>query len=300
MPVRMPAMSIVPDGREAQTTQALSPEPRCGQCGYCVLGIEGPICPECGSDLREVGVVTGPSHRPISLFMQLALWTLLLPMGAILLTAFLLRTIVPFGQTTKAHRTIVFQGTSLDVIVDAWGVSRTWRPALMDPRPAPPVEFELVDSRRMTSMQVNLSSGAYRYRRNDGMIVQNNSGFDGGVLADWLATGGSGVVNAADPNVRRACESARSALSKISEDPTTASRFTLLLAARGQRAGIALPANIWTTYNSPHPAVVALFAILWLSVWIFGIRRISRQNPPFHPLALAVSSTIHGGSSTAR
>ena len=58
------------------------------------------------------------------------------------------------------------------------------------PRPAPPVEFELVDSRRMTSMQVNLSSGAYRYRRNDGTIVQNNSGFDGGVFADWLATSG--------------------------------------------------------------------------------------------------------------
>ncbi|HEX2973530.1 MAG TPA: hypothetical protein VHP11_14440 [Tepidisphaeraceae bacterium] len=33
-------------------------EPRCGQCGYIVRGIGGFTCPECGKDLREVGIVT--------------------------------------------------------------------------------------------------------------------------------------------------------------------------------------------------------------------------------------------------
>ena len=31
-------------------------EPRCGRCGYIVIGLPGHVCPECGSDLRVVGV----------------------------------------------------------------------------------------------------------------------------------------------------------------------------------------------------------------------------------------------------
>lgn len=292
MPVRMPAMSIVPDGREAQTTQALSPEPRCGQCGYCVRGIEGLICPECGSDLREVGIVTGRSRWPIPLWAQLALWSFLLLTGAILLTVFLLRTVVPFGQTTKAHRTISFWEPS-NLTLDAWGISRQWRPAMMDPHPAPPVEFEVVDSRRMSSLQINLSCGAYRYRRSDGTIVQQSSGFDGGVLADWLTTGGSGaVVNTADPNFRKLCDSACSALSEIPKGSATVSQFTPLLVVGGQRAGIAHPAYIWTTCDNPHPLVLVALALLWLIAWIYGIRRIYRRNPPSIHRGDSVSSAI--------
>ena len=33
-------------------------EPSCGKCGYAVTGLETMVCPECGSDLRVVGIVT--------------------------------------------------------------------------------------------------------------------------------------------------------------------------------------------------------------------------------------------------
>src|SRR5687767_6620225 len=33
------------------------PEPRCGQCGYAVRENTTLTCPECGSDLREVGII---------------------------------------------------------------------------------------------------------------------------------------------------------------------------------------------------------------------------------------------------
>jgi rRNA maturation endonuclease Nob1 len=43
-------------GAEADGVRALAPEPRCGACGYIVKGLPGRVCPECGSDLRVVGV----------------------------------------------------------------------------------------------------------------------------------------------------------------------------------------------------------------------------------------------------
>jgi hypothetical protein len=36
-------------------------DPSCGKCGYLVRGLSTFICPECGSDLREVGIVSAPS-----------------------------------------------------------------------------------------------------------------------------------------------------------------------------------------------------------------------------------------------
>lgn len=37
--------------------QRKSPLPTCGKCGYPARGIESLTCPECGADLREVGIV---------------------------------------------------------------------------------------------------------------------------------------------------------------------------------------------------------------------------------------------------
>ncbi|HSI36374.1 MAG: adenylate/guanylate cyclase domain-containing protein [Phycisphaerae bacterium] len=55
----------------------------CGKCGYNVTGIPTFTCPECGSDLREVGIVQGtggrikPSREAVALGVQLGAWTLL-------------------------------------------------------------------------------------------------------------------------------------------------------------------------------------------------------------------------------
>jgi ribosomal protein L34E len=38
-------------------------KPVCGACGYAVAGLEALKCPECGSDLREVGIKGGRPRR---------------------------------------------------------------------------------------------------------------------------------------------------------------------------------------------------------------------------------------------
>src|SRR5687768_7245870 len=59
-------------------------EPRCGRCGYIVRGIPTFVCPECGSDVREVGITTGKtSHSPWIAFLLGALvWSIILPFVA--------------------------------------------------------------------------------------------------------------------------------------------------------------------------------------------------------------------------
>src|SRR5262245_27162203 len=69
-----------PAARAARVT-----EPSCGSCGYCVRGLEGMICPECGSDLREVGILTPGEQKPMSMKMRLIFWTAFAPLPALLL-----------------------------------------------------------------------------------------------------------------------------------------------------------------------------------------------------------------------
>ena len=40
-----------------------TPESSCGRCGYSVTGLAAMTCPECGSDLREVGIKTNASTK---------------------------------------------------------------------------------------------------------------------------------------------------------------------------------------------------------------------------------------------
>ena len=50
--------------------------PRCGRCNYAVVGLTGTVCPECGGELTEVGVIpAGKAVRPPVVW--LASWTVL-------------------------------------------------------------------------------------------------------------------------------------------------------------------------------------------------------------------------------
>ena len=58
-------------------------QPACGRCGYFVTGLSGTVCPECGSDLRTVGVVAPGDARHAPTRLQLAIFALLLPVPII-------------------------------------------------------------------------------------------------------------------------------------------------------------------------------------------------------------------------
>lgn len=62
-------------------------DPTCGRCGYIVRGVSQLTCPECGSDLREVGIrpATASGQPPPNwLIAVLAMVILILVFGPLL------------------------------------------------------------------------------------------------------------------------------------------------------------------------------------------------------------------------
>jgi hypothetical protein len=71
----------------SRTTRQKPQQPACGGCGYPVQGLPGFICPECGCDLRTVGIRV-PDQRvtqAAGIMWGLA-WTILLAIAAVVTT----------------------------------------------------------------------------------------------------------------------------------------------------------------------------------------------------------------------
>jgi len=68
-------------------------QPSCRWCGYPATGLESFTCPECGKDLRQVGIITtkvSKRRKPISLLLTWFLWTALLLAPFAILNSYLL------------------------------------------------------------------------------------------------------------------------------------------------------------------------------------------------------------------
>ncbi len=69
--------------------------PCCGRCLYAVAGLTSLTCPECGSDLRVVGILTPAMRRPTGPWLAIILWTLALPVPALVISGVLSSLIMP-------------------------------------------------------------------------------------------------------------------------------------------------------------------------------------------------------------
>lgn len=79
-------------------------EPGCGRCGYPARGLPSFTCPECGSDLREVGII-----RPSRDYRRRVLLVGLATLGAVVLAAGLIRLMRRQSQLTAISATRAVQ-----------------------------------------------------------------------------------------------------------------------------------------------------------------------------------------------
>jgi len=75
---------------------------RCGPCDYAVRGIGSLTCPECGADLREVGIVTPKPRRVIGPVLFTLLWSALLLFPVSLISRIVTSNAPPFISGTSS------------------------------------------------------------------------------------------------------------------------------------------------------------------------------------------------------
>lgn len=75
----------------------------CGNCGYIVRGLPTLLCPECGADLRVVGIVT-KWRRPVGFWTAFAVWTVVSWFGGALISVLVASCLLPQLWTTTNSR----------------------------------------------------------------------------------------------------------------------------------------------------------------------------------------------------
>jgi len=114
-------MAVVRLMRRRATPHAAHDLPVCGKCGYAVRGISTFNCPECGADLREVGIVTPGAPRGAGRLGWATFWTIALVILAGLLTPVITNALGGLRRSTVSQFTLVPRGghyRGLDLVVE--------------------------------------------------------------------------------------------------------------------------------------------------------------------------------------
>jgi hypothetical protein len=165
--------------------------PTCGFCGYIIRGIEGFICPECGRDLREVGIIPAGARRAMSNTVRLAVWTIAVVPPVLLLGAILSRSIAPTWAVSQQQRVIFVQSPTLFTTVRAQldGRKLVWgRPSFDATVPFKTLTLTLNTGKPTDHVTVDLATTTGTFTDAAGKIVSGR--FDAALIAAWLAANG--------------------------------------------------------------------------------------------------------------
>ncbi|MHC4444840.1 MAG: hypothetical protein ACYTA5_19760 [Planctomycetota bacterium] len=247
--------------------------PACGRCGYIVKGLPSFTCPECGSDLREVGIVGPGMRRAMGGKVYIALWSILLPITAVIISMVVLGIAAPHYYVKTAERFIFCQA---DDLRDTIGVKMEGE-ALVWPWSSPKVplqKMKLIIKRSPGSyMEVDLSTKVYRYAKKDGGIVEGGDGFGAGALLIWLAEFG------VDTDKQGVKDKVKDVLLAINETPAAQGKLTRLSFHPQMKVAqiTAQQSNIRIRRRMPSSLpgwLILLVSAFWLAVWFVGMRKI--------------------------
>ena len=226
---------------------------RCGACGYSTQGLGSLICPECGNDLRRVGIVTRDTRRGRRLR---HLFTFLVAVffysGLIFMIAmsfdFVLQRLIPMPSTYLEMRPFNVSNSSRTFYVT--GEGRTWEKL----RPRLTVRVEMYPSGHSTPLV---------WRPAGGQCSEEQA-------FQWLRDSGVPETDANAP-----------AEAKEIADFAQQVRWPTLILSRG------VSSSSWRTISgafgsasyAPWQRVQLLLLIFWWLIWLAGVAFLWRQRP---------------------
>jgi hypothetical protein len=245
-------------------------DPLCARCRYCVRGLAGTICPECGGELRDVGVLTPGSVAPISVPKRVLIWTLATPLVALGLYGLLRPYSIPQWQLTMQRRVIFAQSSYCFVTITA---NTSGKQLVFGNRPnRSPAAAELMFlSYNNRHMQVNLADKTYRRTDQAGKVITGP--FDAKAIETWLNDDGF-----TDPRVAERASDIANAVKEIGTPEGNG--FTLFPPdhdTRGAATGIAHP-TFTTSVVQPNDLTRASGYAFGPLVWLAGLPLILRRR----------------------
>lgn len=245
--------------------------PVCGGCGYSVTGLTVMTCPECGKDLRTVGILTPSTPRGTSVVAGTIKFTLLLAFIAAVATAGV-ESVVPvrhtygrkvrLGPMSNGYRSVLVQisRTSWSEDLSSAAVTIELEPTVATPAALP------------ARMTVHADGG---YEFTAGSRVLRQGIFGKSAVLEWLKAAGLDT-SAADvqhkaariaAEIRIAAHSGRAAMRQSS-----GSSFSSSSSSGGDPTGVFQTRTLSEVgHSASSPAAPIAMLGFWLAVWIWGL-----------------------------
>jgi hypothetical protein len=251
-----------------------SADPACGKCGYCVRGLQASVCPECGSDLRKVGIRTGRSSRFILPLLRITIWSIILPVAAALVSALLFAYVLPVVRERHLQREFFsYRSPQTDnsLTIVQRGRELAWIERSPDAK-VPMTGMTIINSECPDApLQVNLVTGDYQYIENSDKHVISAKGFNSTALLNWLGACG---FNRSDPAVQEEAADAMACINSISDTGPS----NVYTGKPGIWATGASPTSEFLASSRPEWVEFGV-PVFWIAVWLAGGWKLARYRP---------------------
>jgi len=245
----------------------------CGKCGYCVHGLKSCICPECGSDLREVGILARRGQRwEIRRIIPFVVWTLILCAAAIGTSYPLFRFFLPSEHFRMIRREIICRYPRMNVTLEVIQSGTTWVQGMDQLTSVPPDSMNIHLQGRLARMWVDLIPAG-----NGTCWIDNGSGpptpmgrrWDQGALQAYFSQMG---LKASDRGVQEATALITVVITEWLIQPQSVSQMgSGWRFANGSVPRISLrPAMVGDKHFFPL-WIWGLVAAVWMGIWLLGI-----------------------------
>jgi len=240
--------------------------PRCGNCGYSVVGLPTATCPECGMDLNDAGI-RAPRMRGRLRGLWCVLGWCAFALTAMTLTSSVIASVAPRAvhQVENRRRVVLVSRTGdyrilVNIVACADGSVRT--PGAIQMSLFGP------DGEYVSDVEIDVPMLRCRYQRTESLGVPEPLNVDGGGLFAWLRQGG---IDTKEDEA----QSGSAELVRFIRD--VASGADLYVASQRLEAFETL--KTYSRQQAELPAWVdGVQAIAWGTVWIYGLRRFFRKE----------------------
>jgi hypothetical protein len=271
--------------------------PECGNCRYSAQGATTLICPECGSDFRDVGLLT-PNVRPGTSRAGLVLsWTFLVVIiGAVVTAAlgqFIAPTVRAFDETQR-YSLPVRMGGSMVIALGARETIWPWQRGGFRPKypRSTHITVDLEGPTGTGTMVLHPRGEAFDVVMSDNEVRTFDTPVTEPIVDEWMTDLGFDLTDAETETLAAEIFAEISDYaSRTYRRPRTAGSSTKLswgtqrkTTSGGSQSSAVLVQGGMSSGSSigPHPWFLGLALGFWIAIWLLGLRLILRGAPTHH------------------